>query len=250
MQNQSQLAFGLWGLIFESSSSMQKAYPKPSALSLADVICLEEIHIAIDEAARFAIGGQLFTLAQHGRATYVKFDIADAHSISSSDFCDVIGLDVEEYQVANVYKPPSANWQNQILPILHHPSIYTGDFNSHKQDWGYDDSSKDGEELANRACKNDISLIYDAKQRGTFHSARWKRTTHQICAGLPLQMQVSSTVLGNFPHSQHQPMLIHVGLQLTVIHSSNKLRWNFWKANWSLYSRPQYSNYPGPIYSR
>ena len=48
--------------------------------------------------------------------------------------------------------------------------------------------------------------------------------------------QVSSTVLGNFPHSQHRPLLIHVGLQLPVIHSSNKLRWNLRKANWPLYS--------------
>ena len=36
--------------------------------------------------------------------------------------------------------------------------------------------------------------------------------------------------------SQHRPMLFHVGLQLPVIRSSNKVRWNFRKANWSSYS--------------
>jgi len=108
---------------------------------LADVICLIETHIAVDEAARFTIDGYdllSYTLeAKHGRATYVESDIADAHCISSSEFCDVI--EVGGYQITNVYKPPSANWQNQLLSILDHPGIYTGDFNSHHQDWGYDD---------------------------------------------------------------------------------------------------------------
>jgi len=43
-------------------------------------------------------------------------------------------------------------------------------------------------------------------------------------------------VLEDFPHSQHRPLLIHIGLQLPVIHSSSKKRWNFRKANWDLYS--------------
>ena len=216
----------------------------------ADVICLEETHIAVNEAARFTTNGYdllSHTLeAKHGRATYVKSDIADAHCISSSEFCDVI--EVGGYQIANVYKPPSGNWQNPLLPILDHPGIYTGDFNSHHQDWGYDDSSKDGEELANWACRNDVSLIHDRKQCGTFHSARWKKDySPDLCWVTTVNahsQQVSSTVFGDFPHSQYRPTLIHVGLQLPVVHSSNKLRWNFRKANWFLYSDLAYRSIP------
>ena len=47
---------------------------------------------------------------------------------------------------------------------------------------------------------------------------------------------VSRTVLPNFPRSQHRPALIHLGLQLPIIRSSNKLRWNFRKAAWDKFS--------------
>jgi len=43
---------------------------------------------------------------------------------------------------------------------------------------------------------------------------------------------ISIHVLGNFPHSQHRPSLINISLTLPVIHSVNKKRWNFRKADW------------------
>uniref|UniRef100_H3BBV6 Endonuclease/exonuclease/phosphatase domain-containing protein n=1 Tax=Latimeria chalumnae TaxID=7897 RepID=H3BBV6_LATCH len=36
--------------------------------------------------------------------------------------------------------------------------------------------------------------------------------------------------------SQHRPSFIHIGFQLPIVRSSNKLRWNFRKANWEKYS--------------
>ena len=56
-------------------------------------------------------------------------------------------------------------------------------------------------------------LLHDAKQRGTFHSARWQRDySPDLCwisttVGSP--QPASSVVLGDFPHSQHRPSVIH-----------------------------------------
>ncbi len=59
----------------------------------------------------------------------------------------------------------------------------------------------------------------------------------------------SLTVLRYFPHSQHRPLLIHIGLQLLIIHGSSKKRWNLRKADWDLYSsKLERSNHPFSLY--
>jgi len=206
-----------------------------------DVICLQETHVANQVAGRYTIGG--FDLisstldAKFGRATYVRSDVTDASPLSTSGFCDVI--QVGRFKIANVYKPPSANWNNDMLPILEHPAVYVGDFNSHHPEWGYPDPDKDGELLVEWASNNDFTLTHDAKQRGTFHSARWQKDySPDLCWVTAIgdhPQPANQTVLDDFPHSQHRPLLIHIGLQLPIIHSSSKKRWNFRKANWDLY---------------
>uniref|UniRef100_H3AHW7 Endonuclease/exonuclease/phosphatase domain-containing protein n=1 Tax=Latimeria chalumnae TaxID=7897 RepID=H3AHW7_LATCH len=202
-----------------------------------DIICLQETHISMDEASRYKLDG--FDLlnyvphGRHGRATYVRANIMDAISLESTNFCDVI--QVGGYQIANVYKPPSMSWNEQVLPILP-----VGDFNNHHTDWGCSEMDADGELLVDWASKNDIVLIHDAKQRGTFHSARWSWDySPDLCWVSTLDRQplpVTCLVPDNFPHSHHRPSFIHIGLQLLIVRSSNKLQWNFRKANWEKYT--------------
>jgi len=115
----------------------------------ADIICLQETHVAVQTAGRYNIEG--FDLisstpdAKYGRATYARSESVEATSLSTSSFCDVI--QVGGFKIANVYKPPSAHWGPEMLPILEHPAIFTGDFNSHHTDWNYADSDEDGEML-------------------------------------------------------------------------------------------------------
>jgi hypothetical protein len=169
---------------------------------------------------------------KHGRATYVQSDTADASHVMSTSTCDVV--EVGGYLIANVYKPPSVSWEQQILPILKHPAVYTGDFNSHHTDWDYEHIDEDGERLSEWASNNDLVLINDPKQRRTFHSARWNRDySPDLCwvsslAGHPQPATV--TVLEDFPHSQHRPMITYLGLRLPTIHSVHKPRWSFRKA--------------------
>ena len=204
-----------------------------------DIICLEETHVNDDKASRFDIEG--FDLVcrtlhpKHGRATYVRSNITEAVHTMSTPHCDVIR--VGGFHVANVYKPPSERWDStNPLPVLPHPTVLVGDFNSHHPDWGYQESDPDGDQLENWASCNDFHLIHDSKQRGTFHSARWQRDySPDLCwistvGGHP--QPASCSVLDDFPHSQHRPSVIHIGLQLPVIRSTERRRWNFRKADW------------------
>ena len=131
---------------------------------------------------------------------------------------------------------PSETWECPTLfPVLPHPTVLVGDFNSHHPNWGYSEPDSDGDQLQNWASCNDFHLIHDSKQRGTFRSARWNRDySPDLCwistvGGHP--QPTSCTVLDDFPHSQHRPSVIHIGLQLPVIKGIEKRRWNFRKAD-------------------
>ncbi len=204
-----------------------------------DVICLQETHVADQSAGRYTIGGFDLILstpdARFGHASYVRSDVADASPVSSSHFCDIV--QVGRFRV---YKPPSQHWDQGVLLALVHPAAYVGDFNSHYPEWGYSEPDKDGEALAEWASNSDLALTHDAKQCGTFYSARWQKDfSPDLCWITSIgdhHQPASQTVLGDFPHSQHRPLLIHIWLQLPIIHGSSKKRWNFRKADWDLFS--------------
>jgi len=100
--------------------------------------------------------------------------MTDVSEQFSTTHCDVVK--VGNYSIAKVYKPPSEAWDvPNLLPPLPHPAIYVGDFNCHHPDWGYDSADAGGEQLIDWASCNDLALVHDPKQKGTFRSARWQR---------------------------------------------------------------------------
>ena len=211
-----------------------------AARQKVDVVCLQETHVNDDKADRLNIQGfdivNYALHSKHGRATYVRSDITEAAHVVSTRHCDVVR--VGGFHIANVYKPPSETWECPTpFPVLPHPTVLIGDFNSHHPDWGYSEPDSDGDQLQNWASCNDFHLIHDSKQRGTFRSARWNRDySPDLCwistvGGHP--QPTSCTVLDDFPHSQHRPSVIHIGLQLPVIRGIEKRRWNFRKADWA-----------------
>ena len=201
-----------------------------------DVICLQETHVNDNKSDRLTISGFdiiSYTHAKHGPATYVRSDVSDAVHVLSSPCCDVIR--VGGYHIASIFKPPTEHWNNTNLPfVLPHLAFLVGDFNRYHQDWGYQEADLNGESLQEWALNNDYLLLHDAKQRGTFHSARWQRDySPDLCwisTTVGHSQPASSVVLGDFPHSQHQPSVIHIGLQLPIIRGVQRRRWNFRKA--------------------
>uniref|UniRef100_H2ZRZ0 Endonuclease/exonuclease/phosphatase domain-containing protein n=1 Tax=Latimeria chalumnae TaxID=7897 RepID=H2ZRZ0_LATCH len=152
---------------------------------------------------------------------------------------------VSHFRVANVYEPPSQPWPSpSILPKLPHPTIYVGDFSSHLTTWGYRESDQNGVDLLDWASLHDLHLIHDPKQWGTFHSARWKQdyspdlTWITSIGNHPLQ--AISSVLKNFPHSQHCLILTIVGVTIPVVSTNKNPRWNYRKANWPSFTQFTY----------
>jgi len=80
------------------------------------------------------------------------------------------------------------------------------------------------------------------KDRKTFTSAAHHTSTNPdlciICDryGLALE-KCKRQVLNCFPNSQHRPVLLSFGSNVPIIHSAPKSRWNFGKANWTLYAQ-------------
>jgi len=87
-----------------------------------------------------------------------------------------------------------------------------------------------------------MQLIFSGKDRLTFHSGRFNREYNpDLCIvsknynGVSLQAQRS--VLNNFPKSQHRPVRIQIGIQIPLVKTIHKPRWNFRKANWLAFSK-------------
>jgi hypothetical protein len=82
--------------------------------------------------------------------------------------------------VVNVYKPPSSNWSSNTFKVFPHPTIYVADFHSQNQLWGYEHNNTEGNRLLEWMTLNKIYLMYNPKDKGTFHSARWRKDLSMI----------------------------------------------------------------------
>ena len=146
------------------------------------VILLQETHSTSVERldlpsyhlARF------FLSRKHGLATFVherlKWILIDQSPPTSE--IEWVCVDVDNYKIVNVYKPPPTRMQASDLPAFPHPCLYAGDFNCHHVDWGYDNNNPDGECLAGWASANNFTLLYSSKEAASFHSGRWKTDTN------------------------------------------------------------------------
>lgn len=214
-----------------------------------DLVTVQETHVKdeADLASRgkvpgYEILGATYDLA-YGTATYIRNTIENAVMIdhSSINNIHVITAKIGEVTVTNVYKPPNTSWPQHVLHQHTHPSVYVGDFNSHHQEWKYENNDANGEALINWAENHNLHLVFDAKDRGTFKSAAWQREYNpDLCFvskdnnNLPLA--TSRKVLPDFPRSQHRPVLIEIGIQVPLVSSIPRPRWNFKKANWPLFT--------------
>jgi hypothetical protein len=175
----------------------------------------------------------------YGTAIYVKQDIKDVEIINShitDDNIHITSIKVASLHIVNIYKPPGSTWSGSRLPILNHPCLYIGDFNSHHQDWGYEQNDANGDFLHDWITNNNLSLLFDAKDRGTFVSAKWRKEYSPDLSitstdSAKLFPKTTRSVFNNFPHSQHRTVMVDWGLKIPIVHTIQKPRWNFKKAN-------------------
>lgn len=214
-----------------------------------DVAVIQETHLA-DEHQLKARGEILgysaagYTLhPTYGIATYIRNGVKNVQLISThtDNNIHITVIAIDQLKIVNVYKPPGVQWQDPLLPSLNHPVVYVGDFNSHHSLWKYSNDDECGIKLVQWAELSNLHLIYDAKDRPTFKSARWNTETNpDLCYvscnndGTPLP--TTRQILKGFPRSQHRPALITVGTTIPVTQSINKPSWNFSKARWNDFS--------------
>ena len=87
-------------------------------------------------------------------------------------------MDVDGYNIVNVYKLPPTRLQTSDLPVFPHLCLYAGDFNCQYADWGYGANSVDGECLDGWASINNLALLYNPKDSSRFHYGRWNSGTN------------------------------------------------------------------------
>ena len=207
------------------------------------VILLQETHCTSAERLvlpNYQLAGVSLS-RKHGLATFVherlKWILVDQSPPTSE--IEWMCVDVDGYNIVNVYKPPPTRLQASDFPVYRHPTLYAGDFNCQHVDWGYDTTTADGECLASWASSNGLTLLYSPKDAASFHSGRWKTDTNPDLAFASVDSDSrlpDRRVLGKFPRSQHRPSLITSPRLAHPKPSKPVKRWNFRKANWSHYS--------------
>lgn len=146
-----------------------------------DLILLQESHAKNDSdlMKRVTIDG--FSLisalndSRYGIATYMKSSIVE-FDIKHEEIVNnifVSTINVAGINITNVYKPPSIAWSSEVIKTFDAPFTYIGDFNSHHLDWGYNINDENGHTLTDWMDYNSLELVYSAKDKKTFHSARW-----------------------------------------------------------------------------
>jgi len=93
----------------------------------------------------FSLAGSVLSW-NHGLATFVherlEWSMVDQSPEQSET--EWLCVDVAEYEIINVYKPPRSRFTPTATPTFPHPSLYVGDFNCQHVNWGYNKTYPDG----------------------------------------------------------------------------------------------------------
>ena len=208
--------------------------------SEALVILLQETHCTDAKKLvlpNYQLAGSSLS-RKHGLATFVHelLRYTLLHQSPPTSEIEWLCVDVDGYEIVNVYKPPSTRLRTLDLPVFPHPCLYAGNFNCRHADWGYNDNSPDSECLAGWASINCLALLYNAKDAASFYSGRWNTDTNPDLAfasvgrnnRLPDRRALTSSPRYNIDLC----LLHHQGM---AVPSMPVKRWNFRKAKWSHY---------------
>ena len=111
---------------------------------------------------------------KYGSAVFVsKNYTCESTSVSSTDNIEIIQVQLSGVSVTSFYKPPNEQFEFSCNTTQTSTQVIIGDFNSHSTQWGYRSTNEDGTLVERWAELNLLSLIHDAKQPKSFHSARW-----------------------------------------------------------------------------
>lgn len=98
-----------------------------------------------------------------------------------------------------------------------HLSIFIRDFNSHHTNWGYKTNDTNSEIICNWMENQNMQLSFNIKDRKAIQIDE----TFDLCIILKnkdrIAISANRTVLKDIPRSQHRPILINVGIQISIV---------------------------------
>ena len=131
------------------------------------MVLLQETHRTNDDNLKlpgFLLAGSIPS-KHHGMATFVRIGITWSAVKRSPPDANIEWLvtEVQETTILNVYKPLPYEQFTTSLSSVPAPAIYAGDFNCQHTDWGYKQTTKDGETLSDWASSAEAVLLSDPK---------------------------------------------------------------------------------------
>ena len=213
-----------------------------------DVACVQETHL--NPIHRFTIRGyQTFRMDREGRhkggvLILVKNNIpASEIQINTNQQAEIHGINATvnntKITIYNLYCPQDKNLSLQSLEIPPENCFAVGDFNSHSNCWGYEETDRRGEEVEDWQVESKLLLLNDPEDPPTFYSRRWKTTSTPDLAFATddLSKKTTRKVLNQLGGSDHRPVKLVINLQYRPQNSKTFPRWNYKRAKWEEFSR-------------
>ena len=148
-----------------------------------------------------------------------------------------LSTDRTEFRLINYYCPSDRPLALDTISTKERVVI-CGDFNSHSQSWSYDHMDKRGEELENWQDESGLMLINQPEDAPTFYSRSWHTTSTPDLAfhSTDLEWNIKRTVGKQLGGSDHRPVFLTVENEF-IKDSSTLSRWNYKKADWTMYQQ-------------
>ena len=211
-----------------------------------DIACVQETHLTDNhrfqvrgyETKRFDRegrhkGGVLFLVRNSIAALDVKISTDQQAEIHRLDFT----LEESNFSAYNVYCPSDRDLSLTHINIPDKNCLVVGDFNSHSERWGYEETDRRGEEVEDWEIDNHLHLINEVDDEPTFYSRRWMTTSTPDLAFATndLYVRTTRTVLKQLGGSDHKPIKLSIDLSVQVPQAKCFPRWNYKKADWTLF---------------
>jgi ribonuclease HI len=207
------------------------------------ICCLQETHLNQDIAFKIR-GYQCFRSDRKDRRkggilTLVRNNIIAVQLGTYMEGAEYQMLQLRtestDFHLLNYYCPNDRLLALETIPKKERV-IICGDFNSHSQSWGYDHMDKRGEELENWQDENGFILINQPCDPPTFYSRSWHTTSTPDLSfhSSGLEWSITRTVGKQLGGSDHRPVFLTVA-NATIKESSTLPRWNYKKADWTMY---------------
>ena len=225
-----------------------------------DVFGSMEANLAADQMEYFNIKGFTVYILPKARQIASGMIIGVKHNIThsfeivresnDSNKLEITKMEVwknkERFRIYFIYNPPNNKLDLNSI-VITQKTIVVGDFNGHSQTWGYENSNEIGNTIEDWIISNELELIFDSKQTGTYMHHNGKTFNPDL-------LMVSSNIANKTQRlvkdslgSDHRVIIANIKLGKRTIKSKCEKSWNFKRAYWKEYTKELEEKLPNII---